>query len=143
MKAKETRNPIIVDIKSTAFDHPGETRGRLVYYYSARQKVDTDDVKTKQKLTKDGFYHLKKRNLRNGKTVFVKKAKMYIEVTEMTAFGEKFYKEDITSKVRSYIGEGISPLAVEKLAHKINKERQIKPVIIEGRVYLLANKFYT
>ena len=142
LKAKETRQPISVELKSTVFDHPGETRGRLVYYYSARQKVDAADAELKRKLTRDGFYHIKKRNLRNNKIIFIKQAKIYIEVTEKTVFGEKVYKEDISSKIRSYIGEKISPVAVEKLAHKINKERVIKPILIEGRVYLLPNKFY-
>ena len=84
MKAKETRQPISVELKSTVFDHPGETRGRLVYYYSARQKVDAADAELKRKLTRDGFYHIKKRNLRNNKIIFIKQAKIYVEVTEKT-----------------------------------------------------------
>jgi hypothetical protein len=139
---KETRNPITVELKPMVFDHPGNTRGRLIYYYSARRKIDPADTALKRKLTQNGFYHIKKRNLRNGKIIFLKKAKIIIEVTETTVFGEKVYKEDISSKIRSYIGEKISPVAVEKLAHKINKERVIKPILIEGRVYLLPNKFY-
>ena len=139
---KETRKPITVEIKSTVFDSPGETRGRLIYQYSARQKVDSDDAELKRRLTKEGFHHIKKRKLRNGQIVFIKKAKIIVEVTQKTVYGEKVYREDISSKVRSYIGERITPEAVEKLAHKINKEMTIKPIVIDGRVFLLANKFY-
>ena len=139
---KETSNPITVEINPMVFDHPSNTRGRIIYYYSARRKINPANTALKQKLTQNGFYHIKKRNLRNNKIIFIKQAKIYIEVTEKTVFGEKVYKEDISSKIRSYIGEKISPVAVEKLAHKINKERVIKPILIEGRVYLLPNKFY-
>jgi len=139
---KETSNPITVELKPMVFDHPSNTRGRLIYYRSARKKINPANTALKQKLTQNGFYHIKKCNLRNGKIIFVKKAKIIVEITETTVFGEKVYIADISSKIKSYIGEGISPVAVEKLAHKINNDREIKPIIIEGRVYLLSNKLY-
>lgn len=130
----KTRKPKRIAIKPEVFIHPETTSGELIYYYSDRKLIKERDKRFKNAATRNGFYHLKDQD-QNGLMVFVRKPKAVIRLK----IKGKNYEGDISDLVKEFNDESetLSPLAFEKYACSMNKQRKLAPRIIDEEILIM------
>lgn len=136
---KTSKAPEIIEIKATNLDRHDYTEGRITYFYSERRRLKPDSHNYAKKLMADGYRHLKGQDLRNGRKIFVRKAKVIVEVFEYRSPKVRAYQVDITDQMKKLVGETASPSAVYKLSRLIEAKR-IAVFLAEGEVSVKKTK---
>jgi hypothetical protein len=130
---KTSRKPEVIEIKATNTDRNDYTEGRITYFYSERRKLQPNSHNYAKKLLADGYHHLKGQDLRNGRMMFVRNARVVVEVLEYRSPRVKVYQVDITDQMKKLTGETASPSAVYKLSRLIAAKR-VAVFLAEGEV---------
>lgn len=129
----ETRKPDeTFEIRVTDLDRTkGIAEGRVIYHYSDRQTVWPRQTTKREGLTKQGYHHVKRVDQRNGRMLFVKNAKVEIEMSVFRGSEVVSYRKNITESLRKLLrkelsqDEKITPDTAAKLANKINTGRVV------------------
>ena len=134
MKEVKTRKkPMEQVIRVTNLDSKDYSEGKVTYYYSERSKVRPKDNRYKEVLVKQGFHHLPCRDLKNGMMVFIRNARVELEIYTYKRDHVKVYRKDITPLMPKLIGKTASPDSFEELVAKI-ANRKVAAYIIDGKV---------
>ncbi len=137
MKEARQRAPEVYGINVTDLDHStGIAEGKVIYHYSERAEVWPRQTKKRENLTARGYYHKKSEDQRNGRMVFVKKAKVEVEMSVRRGNKVKTYTEDVTPKMNKLTGaEKNSPEEAENLANRINGKK-IVVFLVQNRLFV-------
>lgn len=136
---KTSKKPEILEIRATNLDRNDYTEGRIIYFYSERRKVQPKSHSYQKKLLANGYHHLKGQDLRKGTMMYVRNARVVVEVFEYRSPRVKIYQTDITSQLKKLIGESASPKAVEILANRIACKK-VAVYLAEGEVSVAKTK---
>lgn len=135
MKKTRKRQPEVYEIEVTNLDRAiGFKEGNVVYQYSERKRVRPKDSGIRKKLTEKGYHHVKSQDFRNGTMLFVKNAKVEVELSVAQKNGVTVYRENVTDRIYKLVGDKVvSPDSAASLANKINLH-QIAVFIVDGRL---------
>ncbi len=128
------------EVRVTDLDRStGIAEGKVIYYYSDRQVVWPRQVTKRENLTALGYHHKKSQDQRNGRMLYVKNAKVVVEMKVWRGQKKLSYRKNVTDDVRKLLGKEfreakITPEIAATLAEKIGSKKVV--------VFLVDNKLY-
>lgn len=139
-KEKNKKTEEAFEVRVTDLDQStGIAEGQVIYYYSDRQVVWPRQATKRENLTARGYYHKKRQDQRNGRMLYVKNAKVVIEMKVWRGQKKLSYRKNVTDDVRKLLGKEfreakITPEIAAKLAERIGSKKVV--------VFLVDNKLY-
>lgn len=128
------------EVRVTDLDRSGGiAEGNVIYYYSDREIVWPRQSAKRERLTSQGYHHKKRQDQRNGRMLYVKNAKVVIEMKVWRGQKKLSYRKNVTDDVRKLLGKEfreakITPEIAATLAERIGSKKVV--------VFLVDNKLY-
>ena len=134
-RPKKAKAPMELTIRVTNQESDGaDVVGKIKYCYADRKTVQPrGNSHYVKKLVDRGYRHLSHQDLRNGKQIYGKNAKILVEISSYGRPQVQTFSTDISSRMKKLVGKTVSPVAFEELIERIQSGR-IAVFLSEGEV---------
>ena len=133
------------EVRVTDLDRSsGIAEGQVIYHYSDRQVVWPRQATKRENLTARGYHHKKRQDQRNGRMLYVKNAKIELEMKVWRGGKKMSYRKNITDDVRKLLGKEyrdacITPDMAATLAERIDN-KQVVVFLVDNKLYVEKNR---
>ncbi len=134
-RPKQAKEPMESKIKVSNMENErADVEGKVVYYFADRKAVHPKgSSQYVKKLVDRGYRHLTHQDLRNGKKIYGKNAKILVEISSYAHPQVQTFSTDISERMEKLVGIAVSPEAFEKLIERIDAGK-IAVFLSEGAV---------